>query len=63
MHWSSYLPAKQQPDYRNIYNLSSTPTMYLPDKDKKMTAKSLTIEQMVDLLKKEYQKMGMEIQS
>jgi hypothetical protein len=36
--------------------------MYILDKDKKFIAKSLTVDQMVDLLKHEYKKMGIEVQ-
>lgn len=52
---------KEQTYYRSYYNVFSTPTMYILDKDKKFIAKSLSIEQMVDLLKQEYKKTGIEI--
>lgn len=52
----------RQSNYWTIYNVFSTPVMYLLDKDKKIIAKNLAIDQMVDLLKKEYQKQGKEIQ-
>jgi len=43
-------------NYRTYYNVFSTPTMYILDENKKFIAKNLSVEQMVDLLKKEYQK-------
>ena len=51
-----------QSNYRTYYNVFSTPVMYILDKDKKFIAKSLTVDQMVDLLKHEYKKMGIEVQ-
>lgn len=51
----------RQSNYWTIYNVFSTPVMYILDKDKKIIAKSLAIEQMVDLLKNEYKKQGIEI--
>ena len=51
----------RQSNYWTIYNVFSTPVMYLLDKDKKIIAKNLAIDQMVDLLKKEYKKAGIEI--
>lgn len=53
---------KQEPTYRTLYNVFSTPVMYILDKEKKIIAKSLTVEQMTDLLKHEYEKMGVEVQ-
>lgn len=50
-----------QTNYRVYYNVFSTPIMYLLDKDKKIIAKKLDIEQLADMLKNEYKKMGIEI--
>lgn len=52
---------KKQSNYWTIYNVFSTPVMYILDKDKKIIAKNLAVDQMVDLLKKEYQKQGITI--
>lgn len=51
----------KQSNYWTIYNVFSTPVMYILDKDKKIIAKNLAVEQMVDLLKNEYKKQGIEI--
>lgn len=51
-----------QTNYRVYYNVFSTPIMYLLDKDKKIIAKKLDIEQLVDMLKREYKKQGIDIQ-
>jgi thiol-disulfide isomerase/thioredoxin len=40
----------QRPTFRQLYNVEVTPTMYLLDKEKRIIAKKLTIEQMNDLL-------------
>lgn len=50
-----------QTNYRVYYNVFSTPIMYLLDKDKKIIAKKLDIEQLSDMLTREYKKMGIEI--
>lgn len=52
----------RQSNYWTIYNVFQTPVFYLLDKDKKIIAKKLSIEQTVDILKREYQKMGIEVQ-
>lgn len=52
----------RQSNYWTYYNVLATPVMYILDKDKKFIAKSLAVEQMVDLLRQEYKKMGIEIQ-
>jgi peroxiredoxin len=49
-------------NYWTIYNVFSTPVMYVLDKDKKIIAKNLAVEQMVDLLKNEYKKQGTTIE-
>lgn len=50
-----------QSNYRSYYNVFSTPVMYILDKDKKFIAKNLAVDQMVDLLKNEYKKQGIDI--
>jgi thiol-disulfide isomerase/thioredoxin len=40
----------QRPTFRQLYNVEVTPTMYLLDKEKRIIAKKLTLEQMNDLL-------------
>lgn len=40
----------QRPTFRQLYNVEMTPTMYLLDKEKRIIAKKLTIEQMNDLI-------------
>ncbi len=40
----------QLPSYRQLYNVTLTPTMYLLDKDKRIIAKKLTREQINDFL-------------
>lgn len=50
-----------QTNYRVYYNVFSTPIMYLLDKDKKIIAKKLDIEQLTDMLKREYKKQGIDI--
>ena len=51
----------RQSNYWTIYNVFSTPVMYILDKDKKIIAKNLAVDQMVDLLKREYEKQGIKI--
>ena len=41
---------EQRPSYRQLYDVVVTPTMYLLDKDKRIVAKKLTLEQINDLL-------------
>lgn len=50
-----------QSNFRTYYNVVSTPAMYLLDKDKKIIAKSISIDQMAEILKAEYKKTGVEI--
>ncbi len=52
---------KRQSNYWTLYNVFSTPVMYILDKDKKIIAKNLAVDQMVDLLKREYKKDGIDI--
>lgn len=40
----------QKPSYKQLYDITQTPTLYLLDKDKRIIAKKLTIDQMDDLL-------------
>lgn len=40
----------KQPPYKQLYDVTQTPTLYLLDKDKKIIAKKLTMEQLDDLL-------------
>jgi len=40
----------KRPSYKQLYDVIQTPTLYLLDKDKKIIAKKLTMEQMDDLL-------------
>ncbi len=39
-----------RPSYRQLYDISVTPTIYLLDKDKRIIAKKLTLEQLNDFL-------------
>ncbi len=41
---------EQRPSYRQLYDVVLTPTLYLLDKDKRIIAKKLTLEQINDLL-------------
>lgn len=41
---------EQRPSYRQLYDVVLTPTLYLLDKDKRIVAKKLTLEQINDLL-------------
>lgn len=50
-----------QANLQMYYNTVTTPTFYLLDKDKKIIAKSISIEQMADILKNEYKRLGTEI--
>jgi thiol-disulfide isomerase/thioredoxin len=40
----------KQPSYKQLYDVTQTPTLYLLDKDKKIIAKKLTMEQLDDML-------------
>ncbi|GAC1533058.1 MAG: hypothetical protein NVS3B15_13650 [Sediminibacterium sp.] len=40
----------QQPNYRQLYDIYKTPTLYLLDKDKHIIAKQLSLEQFDDLI-------------
>jgi peroxiredoxin len=40
----------KKPSFKQLYDVTQTPTLYLLDKDKKIIAKKLTIEQMNDVL-------------
>lgn len=41
----------QRPSFKQLYDITQTPTLYLLDKDKRILAKKLTLEQMNDFLK------------
>ena len=41
---------EQKPSYRQLYDVTLTPTLYLLDKEKRIIAKKLTLEQINDLL-------------
>ena len=41
---------QQKPSYRQLYDVTLTPTLYLLDKEKRIVAKKLTLEQINDLL-------------
>ncbi|GHV65440.1 hypothetical protein FACS1894199_06120 [Bacteroidia bacterium] len=51
-----------QSNYWTYYNVFATPVMYVLDKDKKFIAKNIAIEQMVEVLKREYKKVGINIE-
>ncbi len=40
----------RKPSYKQLYDVTQTPTLYLLDKDKRIIAKKLTIDQMDDVL-------------
>ncbi len=40
----------QRPSYKQLYDITQTPTLYLLDKEKRIIAKKLTLQQMDDLL-------------
>ena len=40
----------QKPGYKQLYDITQTPTLYLLDKEKRIIAKKLTLQQMDDLL-------------
>ena len=42
--------AAQKPSFRQLYDITMTPTIYLLDKEKRIIAKKLTLEQLNDLL-------------
>lgn len=42
--------AANKPSYRQLYDVIQTPTIYLLDKDKRIIAKKLTVEQIDDLI-------------
>lgn len=46
----------QKPSFRQLYDITSTPALYLLDKDKRIIAKKLTPEQMNDLLNVKFAK-------
>ena len=50
-----------QTNFRVFYHIESTPMLYLLDKNKKIIAKKLDIEQLADMLVREYKKLGIEV--
>ena len=40
----------QLPSYKQLYDITQTPTLYLLDKDKRIVAKKLTVLQLNDML-------------
>ena len=40
----------KKPSYKQLYDVTQTPTLYLLDKDKRIIAKKLTWQQMDDVL-------------
>ncbi len=54
---------QNQTNFRVYYHIDSTPVMYLLDKEKKIIAKKLDIEQFADILTKEYKRIGVEVKN
>lgn len=52
---------QDQTNFKAYYNVLSTPILYLLDKDKKIIAKKLDVEQLTDMLIREYKKMGIDV--
>lgn len=50
-----------QANIKTYYNVVATPAMYLLDKDKKIIAKSISIDQMAEILKAEYKRISIDI--
>lgn len=50
-----------QTNFRIYYHIESTPVIYLLDKDKKIIAKKLDVEQLDDMLTREYKRQGVDI--
>ena len=48
--------AAQKPSFRQLYDVTSTPILYLLDKDKRIIGKKLTIQQMNELLEEKIKK-------
>lgn len=42
--------AKKKPGYKQLYDITQTPTLYLLDKEKRIIAKKLTLQQMEEVL-------------
>ena len=42
--------AAQKPSFKQLYDITQTPTLYLLDKEKRIVAKKLTPKQLNDLL-------------
>ena len=52
---------QNQTNFRVYYHIESTPILYLLDKDKKIIAKKLDVDQLSDLLIHEYKRLGIEV--
>jgi thiol-disulfide isomerase/thioredoxin len=50
--------AAQKPSFRQLYDITTTPTIYLLDKDKRIIAKKLTLLQLNDLLETKWNTPG-----
>lgn len=50
--WTNVWDSEYNSNFRNLYNIYSTPTIYLLDKDKKIIAKRIGVESLDDLLGK-----------
>lgn len=50
--------AAQRPGFRQLYDITTTPTIYLLDKDKRIIAKKLTLLQLNDLLETKWNTPG-----
>lgn len=50
--------AAQKPSFRQLYDVTSTPTLYLLDKDKHIIGKKLTWQQLNDLLEVKWKTSG-----
>jgi len=50
--------AAQKPSFRQLYDVTTTPTIYLLDKDKRIIAKKLSLLQLNDLLQVKWNKPG-----
>jgi hypothetical protein len=44
------IEAEKRPSYKQLYDVIQTPTLYLLDKDKRIIAKKLTLEQLDEVL-------------
>lgn len=49
--WINVWDANYNSNFRSLYNITSTPTIYLLDKDKKIVAKRISVESLKEILK------------